>query len=71
MIYTITLNPAIDRLLFIQGELEKGRLIESKKRNLIAGERGFMFRECYPNSVLKMKHLELRDRTISTNYMPF
>lgn len=43
MIYTITLNPAIDRLLFIQGELEKGRLIESKKRNLIAGERASCF----------------------------
>lgn len=71
MIYTITLNPAIDRLLFIQGELEKGRLIESKKQRMIAGEKGFMFRECYPNSVLKMKHLELRDQTISTNYMPF
>lgn len=71
MIYTITLNPAIDRLLFIQGELEKGRLIVSKKRNLIAGERGFMFQEYYRNSELKMKHLELRDQTISTNYMPF
>lgn len=70
MIYTITLNPAIDRLLFIQGELEKGRLIESKTE-FDCGERGFMFRECYPNSVLKMKHLELRDQTISTNYMPF
>lgn len=44
MIYTITLNPAIDRLLFIQGELEKGRLIVSKKRNLIAGKGASCFR---------------------------
>ncbi len=71
MIYTITLNPAIDRLLFIQGELEKRKTNRVKKTEFDCGERGFMFQEYYRNSELKMKHLELRDQTISTNYMPF
>ncbi|EAD0721582.1 1-phosphofructokinase family hexose kinase [Listeria monocytogenes] len=40
MIYTITLNPAIDRLLFVQGELEKRKTNRVKKTEFDCGGKG-------------------------------